>query len=149
MPITTWTPLIADKRYYVPSNDFSIMISNEMYEEFFLGGIIEECKFYDKSIYHVDGPGALRHLDSILSIKELDAVQFVPGAGNEGFEKWIPIYQKIQSAGKAIQILDFKLSDLGLLFENLKPEGVWLSGISGIKSRDEADYALKRIKNWN
>jgi len=148
IPITTWTPLIADKKYYVPSNDFSCMISEKMFQEFFLEGIIEECRFYDKSIYHLDGPGALRHLDSILSIKELNAVQWVPGAGRESFEKWIHVYRKIQAAGKAIQIMGFNLSDLDLLFENLKPEGVWLSGIGGVRTMEEADYALKRISDW-
>src|SRR5512146_129781 len=29
-PITSWTPLVCDGRYYIPSNDFSIMISKAM-----------------------------------------------------------------------------------------------------------------------
>jgi hypothetical protein len=149
IPITTWNPLIAEGKYYLPSNDFSCMISNDMFEEFFLDGIIEECRFYDNSIYHLDGPGALKHLDSLLSIKELDAIQWVPGAGNEGFERWIPVYKKIQNAGKGIQIFGVNLENLDLLFENLKPEGAWICGVGDIKSREEADYALKRIKNWN
>ena len=148
IPITTWTPLISDSKFYVPSNDFSCMISEKMFQEFFLEGIIEECRFYGKSIYHLDGPGALRHLNSILSIKELNAVQWVPGAGKEGFEKWIPVYQKIQAAGKAIQVFGVNLSNIDLLFDNLKPEGVWLDGLGNIKTREEADYALKRISNW-
>jgi len=148
MPTTSWIPIVADGTYYIPSSDFSCMISTEMFEEFFLDGIIEECRFLDRTIYHLDGPGALRHLDAILSIKELDAVQWVPGAGNEGLEKWIPVYQKIQSAGKAIVVYDVNLSNLDLLFENLRPEGLWIDGIGGVKTKEDADYALKRIANW-
>ena len=75
MPITSWTPLTSEGRYYIPSNDFSIMVSKKMYDEIFLPGIEAECKFLDRSIYHLDGPGALRHLDSILAIPELNALQ--------------------------------------------------------------------------
>jgi len=148
MPVSTWTPLIADDRYYVPSNDFSCMISNEMFVEFFLDGIIEECRFYDKSIYHLDGPGALRHLDTLLDIKELNAVQWVPGAGNESLERWMPVYKKIQAAKKSIQIFDVDINNLDLVFENLRPEGVWICRIGKVTNKEEADHVLKRVRNW-
>ena len=35
MPITSWTPLVHDGRFYIPSNDFSCMISKEMFDEVF------------------------------------------------------------------------------------------------------------------
>lgn len=148
MPITSWTPLINDGRYYIPSNDFSCMIGNKMFEEFFLPGIMEECRFYDKSIYHLDGPGALRHLDTLLGIKELDAIQWVPGAGNEGYNRWIPVYQKIQAAGKSLQLQSVSVKELPMVFETLKPEGVWFSNITGINDRYSAEEVLKRIAAW-
>jgi len=147
MPITSWLPLIHYGRYYIPSNDFSCMISPKMFNEFFLPGIIEECKFYERSIYHLDGPGALKHLDAILEIPELDAVQWVCGAGNEGYARWIDVYQKIQKAGKGIQ-LNITLEELPLVFETLKPEGVWFSHIEGIKDKETADRVIRRIEAW-
>ena len=147
MPITTWLTLIHDGKYYVPSNDFSCMISNEMFEDVFLQGIINECRFYERSIYHLDGPGALRHLDSLLAIKELNAVQWVPGAGREGFERWIGVYKKIQAAGKGIQLF-CDIDELPLIFENLKPEGIWFSNISGINDILTAERVMERIKKW-
>lgn len=147
MPITSWTPLIHEGRFYIPSCDFSCMISSSMFEEFFLRGIIEECKFYERSIYHLDGPGALRHLDLILDIKELDAVQWVAGAGNESFEKWVDVYKRIQNAGKALQI-SCTIKDLPIIFETLRPEGVWFSNISGVNDRDTADRIIRSIESW-
>ena len=147
MPITSWTALVHDGKFYIPSNDFSCMISREMFEEFFLPGIAEECRFYERSIYHLDGPGALRHLDSILQINELDAVQWVPGAGNEGYARWVWVYQKIQRAGKALE-LRITLDELPLVFETLEPEGVWFSHIKGISDRYTANEVIKRITAW-
>ncbi|MBT3276172.1 MAG: hypothetical protein HN368_23695, partial [Spirochaetales bacterium] len=114
----------------------------------FLPGVIEVCNFYDRSIYPLDGPGALRHLDALLDIKALDAVQWVPGAGNEGFSKWIDVYKKIQAAGKGIQIFGLELSDFPLLFEHLNPEGVYISGINGVNDQETAGRVLNQITAW-
>jgi hypothetical protein len=145
-PISTWTSLVHDGKYYVPSNDFSIMISSEMFNEVFLPGIQRECQFLDRSIYHLDGPGALRHLDSLLDIAELGAIQWVPGAGNEGFHKWIDVYKRVQAAGKGIQVL-CKLDELDLVMETLDPHGVFLS-VGGVPSREAAETMLDRLAEW-
>ncbi len=147
LPITSWLNLIYDGMFYIPSNDFSCMISTAMFEDVFLPGIIKECQFYEKSIYHLDGPGALRHLDVLLDIKELDAVQWVPGAGNEGFNKWIAVYQKIQKKNKGVELRIDK-SELGDVFENLNPQGIWFAEIKGIQDEYTANEVIKRIEAW-
>ncbi|MBO4884422.1 MAG: hypothetical protein J5602_03825 [Clostridia bacterium] len=147
MPTTSWTPAIHDGTFYIPSNDFSCMISREMFDDVFLPGIQQECAFYERSIYHLDGPGALRHLDSLLEIRELDAVQWVCGAGNEGYQRWKGVYQKIQKAGKGIQMM-CSVKELDDIFETLRPEGMWFSSIAGISDRQTAEYVVKRIEKW-
>jgi hypothetical protein len=137
----------SEGRFYIPSNDFSGMVSTAMYEEFFLQGIREECQFYNKSIYHLDGPIALHHLDDLLSIPELGAVQWVAGAGREGFMPWVKVYQRIQKAKKGF-VIYIDVKDLPLVFENLRPEGVYFSSISGISCEEEAKAVLERIEKW-
>ncbi len=90
-PISTWAGIVSTRRWYVPSNDFSCMISSAMFDEVFRPGIVEECRFLEASIYHLDGPGALRHLDSLLSIRELNAVQWVYGAGHGRASDWLSV----------------------------------------------------------
>lgn len=145
-PISTWTTLVCDEKYYVSSNDFSIMISEEMFDDVFLPGIARECQFLDRMIYHLDGPGALRHLDSILSIPKLDALQFVPGAGNEGFHKWVAVYRRAQAAGKGIQIL-CTFTELGQVIETLDPHGAFLT-VADVPSREAGEEMLRRLEKW-
>lgn len=145
-PITSWLDLASWSKYYIPSNDFSALISVKMFREFFLSGIIDECRFLDRSIYHLDGPGALRHLDTILEIPELDAIQWVPGAGREGFASWVHIYKKIQLAGKGI-IVYCNLTDLALVMQNLSPRGLALS-INGNIHPDIAPRVLAEFEKW-
>jgi hypothetical protein len=145
-PITSWTPLVADGRYYIPSNDFSIMIGKAMYDEVFLPGIQRECRFLDRSIYHLDGPGALRHLDSLLAIPELDAVQWVFGAGNEGYHRWVGVYQKIQIAGKGIQV-NCAFNEIDAVMQTLSPRGLYLN-VSEVPGREAGLGMLKRLEEW-
>lgn len=145
-PITSWLTLVCDCKFYIPSNDFSGMVSQAMFEDVFLPGIIEECRFLDHSIYHVDGPGALRHLDTLLAIPELDAIQWVPGAGREGFTRWIPVYRRIQAAGKAVQVL-CRYSEIDTIIDTLDPHGVLLS-VDEVPSRAAAEDMLKRLERW-
>lgn len=145
-PISTWTPLASNTKYYVPSNDFSIMVSNKMYVEIFLPGIIQECQFLNRSIYHLDGPGALRHLDTLLAIPELNAVQFVPGAGNEVFSRWASVYQRIQAAGKGAQV-NCQADELGEVMLALDPRGLYLN-LTGVTSREQALDILQTLEKW-
>lgn len=145
--ITCWAGIVSSRKWYVPSNDFSIMISKEMFDEVFLPGIIEECNHLESSIYHLDGPGALRHLPSLLAIDELDAIQWVYGAGQGRASDWLEVYQTCQAANKGLQI-KIDPDELDAIMENLKPEGVWLS-IQGVKSPQQGQDLLARVARWS
>ena len=148
MPSTSWTAAICKGKYHIPSNDFSCMISDQSFEELFIPGIIDECRHMDRCIYHLDGPQALRYLDRLLEIPEIQAIQWVPGAGRDHWADWIEVYQRIQNKGKAMQIFCVAASELSRLFESLRPEGVWISHVSGIESEQEAEAALGLISKW-
>lgn len=143
--VCAWPGIVSERRWFVPSNDFSCMISSEMFREFFLPGILEECRYLDASMYHLDGPGALHHLDDLLAIEELNAVQWVYGAGNGRATDWLHIYRRIQAAGKGVQI-HADLDEVDTLIEALKPEGMWLHVRTG--NVDAAESVLKRVAKW-
>ncbi|MBF0244490.1 MAG: hypothetical protein HQL31_04380 [Planctomycetes bacterium] len=145
-PLTSWIGMYGPGKFYIPSNDFSCMISKESFDEIFLPGIVRECRFLDQSIYHLDGPGALQHLDSLLSIEELDAIQWVYGAGAGPLSRWFEVYKRCQDAGKGIQVY-CNTKELDTVIENLSPKGVWL-GVHGVKNGEEAKAILQRIERW-
>lgn len=144
--VTGWPGIVSRRKWHVPSNDFSCMISNQMFEKLFLDGLIEEMMHMEKTIYHLDGPRALHHLDTLLSIRELDAIQWVYGAGNGRASDHIPVYQKIQTAGKGIQISEVYPDEIDILTENLDPRGVWMKVLAD--THEEAGRILKKISAW-
>ena len=101
---TCWATMLSQKPYFVLQNDFSAMISTKMYDEFYLPILKKECQLIPRTIYHLDGPDAVRHLDSVLTVPELDGVQWINGAGAPGLDQWPDIYKKIHAAGKLCQV---------------------------------------------
>ncbi len=146
MQSSTWLPAVCKGKFHVPSNDFSCMISTEMFEELFVPGIVRECRHMDRNIYHLDGPQSLRHLDLLLAIPEIHAIQWVPGAGQAHWENWIEVYRRIQDAGRAF-CLNVPAEDIERFCELFRPEGVWLT-VAGIPDEESAEEVLKKIAKW-
>ena len=122
------------------------MVSDALFDEIFLPGLVRECEHMDRCIYHLDGPQALRFLDRLLDVPHIHAVQWVAGAGRDRWSDWIPVYQRIQKRGKAF-CLGVGLDDLPLVFQVLRPEGVWLQ-LGGVPDAATADAALGAIGRW-
>ncbi|MHC4200480.1 MAG: hypothetical protein ACYSU0_10855, partial [Planctomycetota bacterium] len=66
----------------VPQCDVSCMISPEMFDTFEVPSLAKEVAGVDASIYHLDGPEALRHLESLCAVDRLDMIQWMPGEGH-------------------------------------------------------------------
>jgi len=146
-PAVTWLPCLHSGRAYVTSCDFICMISPEMFERAILPSIVEEMRYLDRNIFHLDGPDALRHLDTLLSLGELDGLQWVFGAGNEPSSKWIDVYRKAQAAGKCLQILADSIAEAKAIAEQIRPEGAWFS-IGGAHGREEAEAFIRWLERW-
>jgi len=100
----TWWPIWSRGRSFTLQCDFCAMISPDMYNDFIHPHIKRQTEFLDNSIFHLDGPGQISHLDMMLTLPKLDAIQWVPGDGSPSvFDPcWDDLYEKIQRADKGI-----------------------------------------------
>ena len=57
------------------------MISPHISARFALPSLEYEISCLDHAVYHMDGPGQIRHLDDLLAIPNLHTIQWMPGAG--------------------------------------------------------------------
>ncbi|MDR2303333.1 MAG: hypothetical protein LBE10_01920 [Treponema sp.] len=87
--------------------DFSALINPGMFREIVQPSLRKQCQNLKYSIYHLDGPDAIKHLDALMEIEELDALQWTCGAGQPdgACTQWYPIYDKVRSAGKSLWIM--------------------------------------------
>jgi hypothetical protein len=82
------------------------------------------------SMYHLDGTQCVRHLDALLSIGALDAIQWTPqeGPGREPtwHERWHPLYKRVLDAGKSVQILGVPVEKMDYVLNAVGARGVFL-----------------------
>ena len=142
--VLSWMHLWAPKRCAQLQCDLSVMISSEMFNRFVMPELEELCDFLDYPVYHFDGQEQIRHLDSLLSVKNLKAIQWTPVAGQPRTSNFIPQLQKIQKAGKNL-VLFPHIDEVPLLLDKLSCRGLQMI-ISGPQSEEEARDMLKLIE---
>jgi len=128
--------------------DLSAMISPRMFEEFVVPYLADQCERLDYTVYHLDGVDAVKHLDLLLSIPKLTALQWTPGVNkpDAGAEEWLDIYRRARKAGKALLLLGVDRKDVRRLVEALGPEGL-LIGTSA-SSQQEGEELLLAAETW-
>ncbi|MDA8410257.1 MAG: hypothetical protein M0001_07690 [Treponema sp.] len=110
--------------------DTAAMISPAMFEEFCIPDLREYCGRFDRVLYHVDGPQALRTVDMLLEVEGLSALEFTPGPqlppGADPY--YYDLYRKIKAAGKSVQAVWIPpvAEDVERLLDAVGPEGMYL-----------------------
>ena len=66
-----WAPLWSPERTHLHECDFSCMISPEMFERFVMPDLERCIRRTNHAFYHLDGEGAISHLDMLLSLENL------------------------------------------------------------------------------
>lgn len=100
----SWTGIWAPGATFPLQEDVSYNFSGEMFREFLIPHIRDQIDAMEYSFFHVDGTGMIPHLDALLEIPNLKAVQWQPGAGKERLDQWYDLLRKILAAGKSLQV---------------------------------------------
>lgn len=145
---TWWMGMWAPGRSNDLQCDFSAMISPEMFGRFVAPEVADSAKRLDHTIFHWDGPGQIPHLDILLEIKELDGIQWVPGAGNPGTgsPRWFDLYKRIQEAGKVLVLQGMDKKDVKGVMEALDPHGLFIG--TSCESEDGAKALVRQVAKW-
>lgn len=137
---TTTLAVYSEKKYFANVCDVIYMISPEMFEKFALPVVEHELDYFNETIFHVDGIGSLRHLDSILRLEKLKAIQWVYGDGQPSAKHWLEVYKKIQDAGKLIYTYG-PPGDLEALLGELDPSKLLYQ--TNLQNPQQADEYIK------
>ncbi len=140
---SSWLPFYCEGRFACIQCDFICMISPELAHKFLYPALVEEARFLDNCCYHLDGPDALVHLDDLLAIEEIDAIQWVPGAGNAPHIEWMDLLKRIQKGGKSLYI-SASVDEVPVYHRELSPEKVFYDVWA--PSQAEADKLLDWLK---
>ncbi|NLO74317.1 MAG: hypothetical protein GX100_09465 [candidate division WS1 bacterium] len=143
---TSWGALVAPGKTNMLQCDFSAMMSPAMFNRWVMPCLEVESQVLDHSAYHLDGPEALCHVPSLLSLPRVHVMQWVIGAGlqeSRPITTWIELYQQFQAAGKACQIPG-SIEELKVVHKQLKPNLVQY--ITWVNNVAEAEDFLKWLQ---
>lgn len=140
---SSWLPFYCEGKFGMVQCDFICMISPPQARRFLYPALEEEVAYLDHCCYHLDGPGALVHLDDILAIDRIDSVQWVPGDGNPPVIEWMDLLKRIQAAGKSLYI-GASVDQVKHYCKELKPEKVFFDVWA--PSQSEADALLAWLR---
>jgi 5-methyltetrahydrofolate--homocysteine methyltransferase len=106
--------------------DFSALMSPAQFTSLVVPTLRLQCRQLDQSLYHLDGPDAIKHVPALMTIDELDALQWTCGAGQPdgAHDRWLPIYDQVFAAGKSVWIQ---------LYDGGPPD--WLAGARKLIAR--------------
>ena len=129
-------------------SDISTMISTDDYRRFVQPFIREQCQKIDYTLYHLDGVGAMHHLDALLEIEELNAIQWTPGVGEPqgGSPKWYDLYKKILAAGKSVMACWVTLDELRPLLDNIGGDGIHIE--MDFHNEREVEQAMRIVEEY-
>lgn len=141
----TWMGIPSFGKLHIPGCDLGTLISPEQFEEFVLPVLKNEVKSMTQNIFHLDGIGVAKHLDMILGIPEINAIQWVQGMGDDlPIMQWIPFIKKIQAAGKSV-VVDLMTSELEPFMKEVNPKGILLCIAADPEIQPDI---IKKVGKW-
>jgi len=128
--------------------DTATMFSPAMFNKFVVPAMTEQCEWLDFSMYHVDGKEELCHLDALLDIEALDAIEWTPNAGEPlgGDPKWYDIYKRTLAAGKSVQAYLVFAHEIVPLLDAIGGEGIYVLAI--FKDEAEVESVLEKVAQF-
>ncbi|MFI3207106.1 MAG: hypothetical protein R3Y33_07640, partial [Clostridia bacterium] len=141
-----WMQVWAPEAHVQLQCDFSVMISPSLFEQFVLPELEECSKAIPYSSYHLDGIEEIRHLDMILSVKDINNIQWTPVAGQPRTSEHIEVFKKIQKAGKGL-IVAPQVDEVETILKNLSHRALQVI-VHGVKDEEMAKDIIKMAEKY-
>lgn len=138
--VTQWVACWADTPFTVPTCDFNALIGPTDFREICLPSLAEQARRAGLCVFHLDGPEAARHAQSLAEDPDITAIQYTPGAGTPSALATLPMLQMLQAHGKPL-FIEAPLSEVKALALRLNLSGTALR-VSDSLSPEDADALI-------
>jgi 5-methyltetrahydrofolate--homocysteine methyltransferase len=143
--------ILRDKPWSPLQCDMSVMISPAQFERFVLPSLDRMSAAMGGTVYHLDGPDAIRYLDMVLSLPHIHAIQYMPvpnpPTGLPGYiyrdftePETVDVYRRTLAAGKKACVFGIDPRHVKAIYDTLGTDGVFVK--TECKTRKEADALI-------
>jgi hypothetical protein len=129
--------------------DASAMFSPAMFKRFVVPALTAQCEWLDHAMFHLDGHQCLCHLDQLLAIDALDAIEWTPDptVPSGGKPDWYPLYRRILAAGKSVQAVGVAMDEVIPLLDAVGGKGLYL-WVNGGSDRAAFERLVDRVEPY-
>jgi hypothetical protein len=129
--------------------DLSAAFSARMFGKFVAPYLDEQCRWLDYAMYHLDGTTCLQHLEPLLEIPSIRAIEWTPQAGKPGggSPEWYELYKRIKAGDKSIQAIGVKVDELIPLLDAIGAQGTYAM-LDAPLPLDAAEEMLKALEPY-
>lgn len=129
--------------------DACAMFSPAMFRRFVKPALTAQCEWLDYSMYHLDGHQCICHLDELLSIEALDAIEWTPDptVPKGGSPQWYPLYRRILAAGKSVQAVGVNMEEAIPLFDAVGGKGMYVM-VNNRNDRAAFEKLMERVEAY-
>ena len=122
--------------------DFSTMLSPELFIRFALPELERQAAFLDYAFWHLDGTDEIRHLDAILSVSQIRAIQWVDERGRSPLE-FAELFRRIRRTGRSVLVFGLTSIDEAVnLAQAVGKDGLAMR-IAGLRTQRDYDEAAR------
>jgi 5-methyltetrahydrofolate--homocysteine methyltransferase len=137
---TGWVPAFHPEKTNTIQCDFAALIGPDHFRRFVMPSLEREAAYLGHTVYHLDGPECLVHVDDLCSIPGLDCIQWVCGARNKPFIEWMDLLKTIQSKGVAVWV-PCNAENIKVFHRELDP--ALLFYVCSVRSQAEGEEVLR------
>lgn len=145
--ITEWITCWADSPFTVPTCDFNALVSPDDFSGICLPSLSEQARRAGLCVFHLDGPDAARHAETLALDPNITAIEYVPGAATPSPLAKMDMFKMFQSHQVPL-FLEVPKEEVERIVDALDPRGLAIR-VHGLKTPSEADelfeWLLKRF----
>ncbi|MBN1642608.1 MAG: hypothetical protein JXA09_15340 [Anaerolineae bacterium] len=128
--------------------DAAALFSAEMFVRFVVPALEAQCAWLDYSMFHLDGAHCLHHLDALLAIDALDAIEWTPNpkVPPGGDPAWYALYRRILDAGKSVQAVGVRPKEVIPLLDAVGGKGMYV--MTSFETLDQAEAMARLVEPY-
>ena len=124
--------------------DFITMLSPAMFQEFVMPEVEREAAAFGYALWHLDGPHELQHLDAILSVPQIRAIQWPRNPASLPLD-YVDVFQYVRKRGRSIVTSCETAEEALELTKQVGKDGLAL-GLPSTLSMSEFEAALHALE---
>lgn len=120
-----WTGGWSSSPYCTPTCDFNALIGTQDFAQVCMPSLRAQSQAVGRITFHLDGPDAARHAETLAADPAITSIQFVPGTATPSALAQTEMFRRIQAHRKPVMIL-IEFAEAEKAMETFDPRGTSL-----------------------